>query len=137
MYADEISDAEIDAMLDAMTRVTSPLNMVQFRGLGGELARVPAGATAFGHRDVRYLVAVIGIWLDGSEDTAPHERWVSDLWEQVRGAARGVYVNFVADEGDERVRDAYPPATLARLQAVKRAYDPGNMFRFNQNIKPA
>jgi FAD/FMN-containing dehydrogenase len=136
MFADQLSDATIDAALAAMERATSPYSIIQFRGLGGAMARVDAGATAFAHRARRYLVAVIAIWLDVAEDLAVHEDWTLSLWQQIRAEGDGVYVNFVSDEGARRVRDAYPPATLARLTEVKRRYDPTNFFKFNQNVKP-
>ena len=136
MFADEISDASIDAALEAMKVASSPFSLIQFRGLGGAMARVPAGATAFAHRDQRYFFSIIGLWLDPEEDPAPHQSWTSVLWEKVRHEGRGVYVNFLEEEGDERVRVAYPPATYARLAAIKRRYDPTNLFRFNQNVPP-
>ena len=136
MYANELSDEQVDATLYALDHATSPFSMVQFRGLGGEMARVGTEATAFAHRDKRYLIAVLGLWLDASEDAAPHHAWTESLWQQIRSAARGVYVNFLSDEGDDRIREAYPPATFARLSEVKRRYDPDNVFRFNQNIRP-
>jgi FAD/FMN-containing dehydrogenase len=136
MFADELSDATLDASLAAMERATSPYSMVQFRGLGGAMARVGAGETAFAHRARRYLVAVIGIWLDAAEDTALHEAWVNSLWQRIRPEGFGVYVNFLQDEGAGRVREAYPAATFARLAEIKQRYDPTNLFTFNQNVPP-
>jgi FAD/FMN-containing dehydrogenase len=136
MFADQLSDAALDAVLAAMEHATSPISMVQFRGLGGALARVGNDATAFAHRDKRYFVAIIGLWLDAAEDAAMHGAWTEALWQAIRAEGSGVYVNFLENEGANRVRDAYPPATFARLVEVKRKYDPQNMFRFNQNIPP-
>ena len=81
--------------------------------------------------------AIIGLWLDATEDETRHAAWTNSLWHTIRHEGSGVYVNFLENEGDERIRDAYPSATLARLREVKRAYDPHNLFRFNQNIRPA
>jgi FAD/FMN-containing dehydrogenase len=136
MFADGLSDAALDAVLAAMGHATSPFSLVQFRGLGGALARVGKDATAFAHRDKRYLVAIIGLWLDAAEDAARHSAWTESLWQTIRTEGSGVYVNFLEEEGAGRVRDAYPPATFARLLEIKRMYDPQNMFRFNQNIPP-
>jgi FAD/FMN-containing dehydrogenase len=136
MFADDLSDAAIDASLAAMERASSPFSLIQFRGLGGALARVDPGATAFAHRRQRYFFAIIGVWLDPSEDPAVHGAWTGALWQAVRHEGSGVYVNFLEAEGPERVRDAYPPATYARLAEVKRRYDPDNLFRFNQNVPP-
>ena len=136
MFADELSDAALDAMLAAVQHATSPFSMVQLRGLGGAVARVGGDATAFAHRDRRYFVAIIGLWLDAAEDPAPHRAWTEALWRAIRPEGSGVYVNFLENEGADRVRDAYPPATYARLAEIKRKYDPRNVFRFNQNILP-
>jgi FAD/FMN-containing dehydrogenase len=136
MFADMLSDATLDAALAALDGATSPYSIIQFRGLGGALARVGADATAFAHRDRRYFVAVIAIWLDAAEDAAVHTAWTNSLWQTIRPEGSGVYVNFLESEGAARVRDAYPPATFARLAAIKQQYDPRNMFRFNQNIPP-
>jgi FAD/FMN-containing dehydrogenase len=136
MFADQLSDAALDASLDAMEHATSPFSLIQFRGLGGALARVGNDATAFAHRDKRYFVAIIGLWLDAAEDPAVHGAWTELLWQTIRPEGSGVYVNFLENEGADRVRDAYPPATFARLVEIKRKYDPRNIFRFNQNIPP-
>jgi FAD/FMN-containing dehydrogenase len=136
-FAHELSDAALDASLDAMERATSPYSIVQFRGLGGALARVGVDETAFAHRDKRYLFAAIGIWLDPAEDSAPHRAWTEELWQQVRPEGDGVYVNFLTDDGPGRIHEAYPEPTYARLAEVKRTYDPHNLFRFNQNIRPS
>jgi hypothetical protein len=136
MFANDVSDQAIEDIIEAMGRATSPVSMVQFRGFGGAMARVDAGATAFAHRDKRYQVTVLGLWLDAAEDPAPHRAWVESLWDQIRGEGLGCYVNFLEREGDDRIREAYSPATLARLTEIKRMYDPRNMFRYNQNIAP-
>jgi hypothetical protein len=136
MFADDLSDAAIDAALDAMKHASSPFALIQFRGLGGALARVGQDATAFAHRDRRYFVAIINIWLDAAEDAATHEAWTRSLWSILRPEGSGVYVNFLENEGVDRIREAYPEATYNRLAEIKRRYDPGNLFRFNQNVTP-
>jgi FAD/FMN-containing dehydrogenase len=136
-FAHELSDVALDAALDAMERATSPYSIVQLRGLGGALARVGTEETAFAHRDKRYLFAAIGVWLDAAEDAAPHRAWTESLWQQVRPEGGGVYVNFLADDGPSRIREAYPDSTYARLAEVKRTYDPHNLFKLNQNVPPA
>jgi FAD/FMN-containing dehydrogenase len=137
MFADALSDDAIDAALAAMANATSPYSLIQFRGLGGAMARVGTDDTAFAHRHQRYFLAIIGLWLDPAEDAARHNAWTGALWGAIRREGSGVYVNFLEQEGEGRVRDAYPPATHARLAAIKRRYDPQNLFRFNQNIAPA
>ena len=66
-----------------------------------------------------------------------HSAWTESLWQAIRHEGSGVYVNFLQEEGEARIHDAYPAATFARLAAIKRRYDPENVFRFNQNIAPA
>ena len=134
MYANELSDRSLDAMLTAMEQASSPYSIVHLRGLGGAMARVSPDETAFSHRDTRYLVAAIGVWLDPTEDAVMHQTWVHGLWQQIRQDEAGVYVNFLENEGTDRTRAAYSRATFERLAAVKQAYDPRNLFQFNQNV---
>ncbi len=136
MFADDLSDRAIDEMLAAVAGSTSPFSLINLRGLGGALDKVAPTATAYAHRGRKYFVAVIGLWLDPTEDGAPHTAWTADLWEKIRGEGAGVYVNFLEREGDARVREAYPGSTYERLVDVKTVYDPENLFQFNQNIKP-
>jgi len=135
-YLRELSGPVIETVIDAIERAESPLNMVQIRPLGGAMARVAAEDTAFAHRDKEFLIAVIGISMDAA-DAASLTAWVEAAWEKVAPYGDGVYVNFLVAEGDDRIREAYPPATYARLAEVKRRYDPDNVFRLNQNIRPA
>ena len=109
--------------------------VVQIRALGGAMARVPAEATAFAHRRHSLMTNVAAI-LGQPDDRPAQEEWVAGLAAQL-GDEQGAYVGFLADEGEERVRAAYPGATWDRLAAVKAQYDPGNLFRLNQNIPPA
>jgi hypothetical protein len=135
MFADSFGDEAIDAVLEAMGRATSPMSLAHFRGQGGAIANVASDATAFAHRTQKYFVAAIAVWPDAS-DATPHEEWTLDLWQRIRPEGNGVYVNFLANEGPERIGEAYPAATMRRLREVKTKYDPANMFRYNQNIRP-
>src|SRR5581483_7961134 len=126
----------LDAIAEYGQRPTSPASLAQVRVLGGAMARVPADATAFAHRDKPYMLTIINMWEPGL-DPEPHRAWTKDFWRAVRPRAEGVYVNFLEDEGDARVREAYTPATYARLVALKQQYDPTNFFRLNQNIRPS
>jgi FAD/FMN-containing dehydrogenase len=136
MFADDLSDQAIDAMLAAVAQGPPGVSFAQLRGLGGAMARVAPEATAFAHRERRYFVALIHVWYDLAEDAAPHEVWTRSLWEVIRDEGTGVYVNFLGREGAERLREAYPGATYDRLAAVKAIWDPDNLFRLNQNIPP-
>ena len=102
--------------------------------LGGAMARVPVDATAFAHRGSNYLMAIVGT-VTADEQAEATARWSADLFAKVRPHGNGTYVNFLQYETD-RLGDAYPVATLARLAEIKRRYDPENVFSQNQNIRP-
>jgi hypothetical protein len=131
----EISDESIDKMIAAMPHGTAMMNMVQIRGLGGALANVPVEATAFSDRDARYFTTVIAVWEDENEDSTPHKNWIRSLYEQIKHEASGVYINFLETETYERIQESYGE-NFERILELKRKWDPANMFRFNQNIKP-
>ncbi len=136
VYVDGISGGAGDVILDFMERAVSPMAMVQVRPLGGAMARVPSDATAFAHRSARTMVLAVSPFRDLA-DAETHHRWAREFREALRPFETGTYVNFLGDEGDERIREAYPATTYARLAAVKAAYDPTNFLRLNQNIRPA
>jgi FAD/FMN-containing dehydrogenase len=136
MFMDSLDDATVDEILTRMAAPSSPMAMTQIRVLGGEMARVPADATAFAHRDPAVLLAILTAFEDPAE-LPLHEAWTVDFFEALRPKSRGVYSNFLAAEGEGRIREAYPTATYGRLADVKRHYDPTNLFRMNQNIRPA
>ena len=101
-----------------------------------KFSRVPSDETAYAHRDAEFVVNIHGHWTDPADDEAGIA-WARGLFDALTPhAAGGVYVNFLSDEGAERVQDAYPPAVWSRLVEVKRRYDPENVFRLNQNIPP-
>ena len=121
-------------VVDHLAASDAAMRVAQLRVLGGAMARVPSDHTAFAHRD-RALMVNVASFYTGDEDKARREAWVTDLFGALRQAP-GAYANFLADEGPERVREAYPGATWDRLVAIKRRYDPDNLFHHNQNIPP-
>jgi Berberine and berberine like len=135
-FADGVDRRAAETILDHLRAATAPMAAVQLRVLGGAMARVAADATAFAHRDSRIMVNVAAIYEQPGE-AAVHERWAADLAAALRQPDSGACVGFLADEGEERIRAAYPGATWDRLAAVKARYDPTNVFRLNQNIPPA
>src|SRR6186997_845691 len=135
-FLSTIDDDAIDAILDAMAAPSSPATMVQVRVLGGAMARVPADATAFAHRDAAVMVSILTGFEDPSTE-ATHRAWTEALHGALAANDAGVYSNFLEVEGEERIRAAYPGGTYERLSEVKRRYDPSNLFRMNQNIRPA
>jgi FAD/FMN-containing dehydrogenase len=105
------------------------------RSLGGAVARVPADATAFAHRDAEVmLVTAMVLPADATPSQAAEAlAW----WDLLAAQGSGAYVNFLGSASEADVAAVYPPATYQRLAAVKRAYDPGNVFRRNHNIRPS
>jgi FAD/FMN-containing dehydrogenase len=105
--------------------------------LGGAINRVGPEETAFPHRDSEYNLVVAATGFAATEDAA-HITWVRDTWAAMQPFSRGaVYLNYLGDEGADRIKSAYGAATYARLAQIKAKYDPENLFRVNQNIKPA
>ena len=136
LFMDAVDSAVAEKILGRLEDSTAMMRVAQLRVLGGAMARVPADATAFAHRQSRIMVNVAAIY--GNPDEASvHEAWATQTAAALRQTDTGAYVNFVGDEGEERIRAAYPGATWERLAAVKRRYDPDNLFRLNQNISPA
>jgi FAD/FMN-containing dehydrogenase len=132
-----LPDEAIDALVEHADRGTSPLSAVAIEYYGGAASRIPAGATAFPHREAAYHVIVLGQWADRAEDPV-HVGWARGCWQAVHPWSSGaVYMNALGDdEGAKAVRGAYG-ANYARLAALKARFDPKNLFRLNQNIAPA
>jgi FAD/FMN-containing dehydrogenase len=104
--------------------------------MAGAVLRVPTDATAFAHRDATFAFNVVATWTERS-DAERHIRWAKEFFAALEPfATGGVYVNFLGDEGEDRVRAAYGEHTYKRLQALKSKYDPANVFRLNQNVHP-
>ena len=109
---------------------------VGLQAYGGAIADVPDQATAFSHRDTLFEYGAGTRWTDAAEDQA-RMAVARRCAAALDAFASGVYVNALSDEGAEGVRRAYPPEKLARLTALKDAYDPPNVFHLNQNIQPS
>ncbi|MFL6189084.1 MAG: FAD-binding oxidoreductase [Actinomycetes bacterium] len=134
LFMDGVDSRAATAIVEQLRATTAPMAVAQLRVLGGAMARVPAEATAFAHRDRRVMAGVGCVYQDAGERPT-HEAWADGFAAALRGGP-GVYVNFLSNEGPGRVREAYPGRTWDRLVEVKRRYDPGNLFRLNQNIPP-
>jgi FAD/FMN-containing dehydrogenase len=136
MFVDSIGLPAAQTIVERLAASTAMMAVTQLRVLGGAMARVPADATAFAHRGSRIMVNVAAMY-GRPEEAALHEPWVAGLAAALRQGDGGAYVNFLGDEGEARVRAAYPGATWERLAAIKGRYDPTNLFRLNHNIPPA
>ena len=135
-YLQALSDDAIATMVEHFATVPTPLTHLVIEHLGGAVRRIGPDDTAVAYRDAPYNMLTVAIWEDPAAD-APMIRWARDLWERMQPfSAGGAYINYMGDEGEDRVRAAYSPAKYARLVGLKNTYDPTNMFRLNQNIKP-
>ena len=136
MFMDTVDRQMADTIMEQLQASDAPVRVVQLRALGGAMARVPVEATAFAHRHSR-IMANVAAFYEGPADRDRRQAWVDGAAAALQQGDKGAYVNFLADEGPERVRRAYPGSTWDRLVEVKRRYDPDNLFRRNHNIPPA
>jgi FAD/FMN-containing dehydrogenase len=131
-----LDERSIDVMLDFAGRMPSESSGVGLQQLHGAASRVDSAATAYPHRHARYDWLILSQWSDPA-DSPRNIAWTREFFEAMRPSfADGVYVNNLGEEGTVRVRQAYG-SNYERLVAVKTRYDPGNLFRHNQNIVPA
>jgi FAD/FMN-containing dehydrogenase len=134
-----LDDTAIKMIVDHVRNAPSPTSAVAIEQLGGAVNRVGTGDTAFNHRNARYNLLIVGMWPDPAAKDK-NVKWVRDFWDAMEPySSGGVYVNYLgqeADEGTERIIAAYGPEKYERLVALKNKYDPTNLFRLNQNIKP-
>ena len=136
MFVDTVDHQVAETIVGHLRASDAAMRVAQLRVLGGAMARVPVDATAFAHRGSRIMVNLAAFY-DGPEDRAVREAWVADFAAALRQGDDGAYVGFLGEEGQARVRAAYPGSTWDRLAAIKRRYDPTNLFRLNHNIPPA
>ncbi|MGH6896865.1 MAG: FAD-binding oxidoreductase [Geminicoccaceae bacterium] len=137
-YLDALPAAADAALIGHAEAITSPHSAMLTMHLGGAAARMPEDQTAVGGRRAEFVFNVQGAWEDAAEDSR-HVAWVRDFWSAMRPfASGGTYVNFLTEDAEEeRIRAAYGAELYARLARIKRKYDPDNLFRSNQNIRPA
>jgi FAD/FMN-containing dehydrogenase len=135
-FYNEITDDILDATLAFVESAPPSMSFLQVRPIGnGAMNRVSCEATAFSHRDARFMLAIIDHWEDAGED-AQNEAWVDAFWQAIGGSRRGAYSNFLQAEGEARVRESYAAETFDRLAKLKLRYDPTNVFSGNENIPP-
>ncbi len=136
MFIDTVDRRVAETIMEFLGASDASMRVAQLRVLGGEAARVPDDATAYAHRTSRIMVNVAAFY-DGPDDKPTREAWVAEFTAALHQGDSGAYVNFLVDEGEARIRAAYPGTTWDRLAEIKRRYDPTNLFRLNQNIPPA
>src|SRR6266511_2108009 len=131
----ELSDEIIDITVDHSLRIKSPLTSFPIWQTGGAVSRVGEDDTAFGgrHAGFTYNIGAATATAEGFEE---EREWVRNFWSALEPWHTTVYVNFLGEEGEDRIRAAYGAEKYDRLKALKRKYDPANFFRINQNIPP-
>jgi len=123
-------------MFDVLPSVPSPNTQIELAYLGGAAGRVAASETAFGDRSAPFIMNLLADWADPLGDAA-NVAWVRRVFAELHPAMKpGVYVNFMSDDEQERVPEAYHER-WERMVKVKSHYDPKNVFRLNQNVLPA
>jgi hypothetical protein len=135
LFLDKVDRGVAETILEHLNAIDAPMRVAQLRVLGGAMSRVASDATAFAHRRIR-IMAALAAFYEGPEDRVKKQAWLDRFFEAMHQGDEGAYVNFVNDEGPERVRAAYPGATWDRLAEIKGRYDPTNLFHVNHNIPP-
>jgi len=135
MFVDKIDRPIADKIVKGLQSSKASFAVAQLRVLGGAMSRVPADATAFAHRNSRIMVNLAALY-EKPEEKPLHEAWVTNFATELQQGDTGAYVNFLGEDGEARIRAAYPGSTWDRLRAIKAQYDPTNLFRLNQNIQP-
>lgn len=132
-YFEELTPAAADLMAERLLARRSPLSLIGMHQVGGAVRDAPADATAYSHRSPEWNVQFIGGWEDEPDGREVETAWARESWAALEPYTTGeIYANFVGDVGERAYRGRYD-----RLAALKRKYDPTNLFRFNQNVKPA
>ena len=136
-FVSQVGDDIVDVAIDFFDRITSPLSSVLFQYLGNAARRVPAGDTAFAHRNALCEWATNAVFMDSGESEV-HIRWARDFASEISPFSLGEYINQVgteADAGEEAIQAAFGD-NFQRLADLKKKYDPANLFSHNQNIRP-
>lgn len=136
-YHDGFPDEAVDVLVDSALHAPSPLTQQILFAWGGAVARVPEEETPLTHRSAAWVTHPFAVWQDAVND-AENIAWVRRFRRDIAPwATGGVYLNFIGEEGESRIRSAYGEQKYRRLAEIKAAYDPDNVFRRNQNIVPA
>jgi FAD binding domain/Berberine and berberine like len=135
-FFNEISDAAIDVHVKYGEKLPTGYSTMHLYPIDGAASRVPADATAFAYRDGGWAGIIAGVDPDPA-NAGLISQWARDYWQELHPAsAGGAYINFMMDEGQDRIKASYR-GNYDRLTQIKDRYDPGNTFHINQNIQPA
>jgi FAD/FMN-containing dehydrogenase len=136
-YHEDFPDDALDVFVKYGSERRSPLAQQLLLPWGGAVARIGEDATPMTKRSAPWITHPFAVWEDAADDNANIE-WARGFRRDIaRYATGGIYLNFIGDEGEDRVRAAFGAEKYARLQGIKAEYDPANVFHGNQNIKPA
>ena len=134
-FLQELSDEAIDSIVSYASEVPSPLSLILLEYYGGASSHEPEGGASFPHREVQFDLIVSSNWIE-KDDDEKNISWTRSFWDAIQPySSHRVYVNVLGIEGQERVKEAYGNS-YSRLATLKSKYDPNNLFRLNQNIKP-
>jgi FAD/FMN-containing dehydrogenase len=138
-FLPELTDSVINRLSAHGAIRPGPMVQLLLEPMGGAMTRMDTTQTALGTRDVPWAFHALALWMEPDEATADaHVQWARQLSQDMAPhTTAGVYLNFTSDEGDERVREMYGPERYAKLVALKDRYDPDNVFRLNQNLRPS
>ena len=133
---EELEDEAIDVLTEYSLAMRSPRSFTVIFHLGGAIARIDENDAAYSHRSARYNININAVWLPDEPLADVETAWAREMFDRLNAQRHAVYVNFLMDEGQARVRQAYGAAKYERLVALKARLDPDNVFRMNQNIAP-
>ncbi|MBL8099785.1 MAG: FAD-binding oxidoreductase [Anaerolineales bacterium] len=135
MFLDYVDESVAEKILNHLSKATDMMSVTQLRVLGGAMARVSEDATAYAHRKSK-IMANLAVLYENINEKPIHEKWVDEFQNAITQSDKGAYVNFINIVGEDELKSAYPTSTLGKLRQVKSKYDPENLFKMNQNIKP-
>jgi len=138
-FLEELNDDAVDKLVEHGAKRAGPMTQLLMEPMRGAISRVGDDDTALGRRDVPWCFHGLALWMEPDDDTAQaHIAWARELADDMKPhTVEGVYLNYISDEGEERVRSTYGPAKYDRLVGLKDRWDPDNLFRLNQNIRPS
>ncbi|HRJ75730.1 MAG TPA: BBE domain-containing protein, partial [Anaerolineales bacterium] len=135
MFLDYVDASVAETILSHLSKATGMMSVTQLRVLGGAMSRVPVDATAYAHRKSK-IMANLAVLYEDINEKSKHEVWVDEFQNAIQQSDKGAYVNFINTVGEDELNAAYPASTLEKMRQVKAKYDPENLFKMNQNIKP-
>jgi hypothetical protein len=136
MFLERIEIDTAKTIINYLQASDAPVRVIQLRAMGGAIERIQTDATAFSHRS-RKIMANLAAFYSTPNERVLRNQWLKEFSDSLQQEENAAYVNFLGDEGEERIRAAYPGKTWERLKEIKARYDPTNLFRLNQNIPPA